>query len=509
MNKSKLRKFQKTINGQRFFGLKDEKGNIVLEPFFDKIKEWSNRGSFVSVEKNSRQMMYRILKGQPFGREITTEIFGNRNSSPGVALWFFSNSREDAMAFRDGRNVVLFIGDKLTPTIHNGQISSLRFFEGGYFSIKSADGKKTFFYRRDGEILFFGKSENCHAFEHIRDNFYSSYDWRNEKGTLFRTKRGKIEEIQEVFELTQFCGDVILEDYSTKFILYKDSKDGFLKATKLDKGIPSLKENLLEGFEFTSLKRRGDYFLFFKEVGSKVEFHLFKWDGRNLKKLPLVERAEVEVKREILFVAVNNPATRFDVSALIKKGGKRELLFSFNAEGKVIKNEELEGSEELRLSSTQDFQVRILEDRKTLAFIDSEGDIVLKSSFGENRSYKDFCTEPPALSWNTAVETDNFFVLNIGQTTFSFAKTGGTLIRNGLPSLEIENSRLFSAKIKVARNYVSLSIGRELYLLNLVTGKKIKKPITLYQNSDIYLHEELSLMSVSCYEGPIFYRIEV
>lgn len=506
MNKSKLRKFQKTINGQRFFGLKDENGNVVLEPKFDKIKEWSNRGTFVLVEKESRQKMYRVLKGCPFGRKITTEIFGNRNSSPGVALWFFSNSREDAMAFRDGRNVVLFIGDKLTPTIHNGQISSLRFFEGGYFSMKSADGEKTFFYRRDGEILFFGKSENCHAFEHIRDNFYSNYDLNSKKGTLFRTKRGKVEEIQEVFELTQFYGD-ILEDYSTKLILYKDWKNGFFRATKLDKGIPSLKENLLEGFEFTSLKRRGDYFLFFKEVGSKVEFHLFKWEGRNLKKLPLEERMEVE--GEILFGAVNYPATRFDVSTLTKKTGKREFLFSFNAEGKVIKNEELEGSEELRLSSTQDFQVRILEDRKTLAFIDSEGDIILKSSFGENRSYKDFCTEPPALSWNTAVETDNFFVLNIGQTTFSFAKTGDPLMKNCIPSLEIENSRLFSAKIKVARNYVSLSIGRESYLLNLVTGKKTKKPTTLYQNSDIYLHEELSLMSVNCYKGPIFYRIEV
>lgn len=506
MNKSKLRKFQKTINGQRFFGLKDENGNVVLEPKFDKIKEWSNRGSFVSVEKNSRQMMYRVLKGCPFGREITTEIFGNRNSSAGVALWFYSNSREDAMAYRNGRNVVLFIGEKLTPIIHDGQISSLRFFEGGYFSMKSADGKKTFFYRRDGEILFFGKSSIVHAFEHIRDNFYSNYDLNSKKGTLFRTKRGKVEEIQEVFELTQFYGD-ILRDYSTKLILYKDWKNGFFRATKLDKGIPSLKENLLDGFEFTSLKRRGDYFLFFKEVGSKVEFHLFKWEGRNLKKLPLEERMEVE--GEILFEAVNYPATRFDVSALIKKGGKREFLFSFNAEGKVIKNEELEGSEKLRLSSIQDFQVRILEDRKTLAFIDSEGDIVLKSSFGENRSYKDFCTEPPALSWNTAVETDNFFVLNIGQTTFSFAKTGDPLMKNCIPSLEIENSRLFSAKIKVARNYVSLSIGRESYLLNLVTGKKTKKPTILYQNSDIYLHEELSLMSIHCYKGPIFYRIEV
>lgn len=77
-----LKTFQKTIKGERFFGLKDQDGNVILEPKFEKILSFEFPFAIVirKVEGSVQGEVWFLKLGDPKGTNLSTHILKDGSS---------------------------------------------------------------------------------------------------------------------------------------------------------------------------------------------------------------------------------------------------------------------------------------------------------------------------------------------------------------------------------------------------------------------------------------------
>lgn len=471
-----LKVCQKTIKGQKYFGLKDENGNIILEPQFEKIIDYTKKGTFVHARKyhDAQPIIWRVVADDVNGLDITKETIGRYPKSSSARIPY----NAERLYFRDCAtgDTVIFNDKSLEPMSIKSSTTNIQFgedwviaFNYPNYSVYSADGDLIKNCASKPRPIF--PNGNVFTFLSERDDSLTEIMW------LVKGKQGAVDSTDEF----RFVKNIFF---------YKPVGETFWKAI----GEKTGSRNLLDGYQFKFVCETAGFLVGlsgnkFTVLNQKDSLSPFEW----------LSETSIEGKTEEELKNYYGPRGERIIRIL---GG--EVLFSISKSGVInLPHKDVINGKQIGRQLKSGYSAWFLKEEREILIVDEEQkelrrvNLVLPENLVLPSGDKTDCfvdeKSPTGEVVSTLCETDNHLIVqsdydpmlivvkkNTGEDRW-IKRTGiGSILRNeeqdcllDLCGYLIDLREFKSMEVKGhLRNATFFSYSRDLGMLNILKTRQ-------------------------------------
>ena len=481
-----------TVNGTKrvLYGLKDQDGEVVLAPQFDKIHDFSPAGKFVYVSRKGETFMWRVKEGNLDGENITDETLAQY---PARGKIHFPYNKERVYYRVPSGKVVVFNNKSFVPLYVDGNVMGINFLE-------------------DWTVVPYAGKYHLYdpAGNHVESYRYPPYEILCDSNLFIFRKNKRSEGYADIVKIE---GDkktttATVDDYCYnscyRVVYYKPFNEKYWKAIGESSGYI----NLLTKFKFTHIKKCGEFV-----VGlNGKKFTILKRKRNVFEMLSEVEiegYSEEELESYHIYYMNECPILSVD---LYRSGSNKKTLFSFTAEdGKIVMpNRLLDEAVKVGLASSSGHSVWFIEDNRQLLVVDANMKELVKESIPVDCEPEDFVPDERFHFRRLVNETRNYIIIqnNPSDRTLIVNKTTGVCTWYGRWDSTNNIGEVHASNIHYESD--TLLNRKEGYLVDFAESKLSDKIVHLPRYfSTFSFSRELGMAKFSGHNGKSIIKVDM